>query len=127
MFENGIDQSIHTIKNTATNTFIKNRQTFIILFNSIFNRFFGIFCEIRIPPSMKSSIKTSNKQINNFRLIQIMVILIGNTNHGHMTHFINDFLLRQTINIPFIKLISRNRKLCLKNSFFKLHIRRSRF
>ena len=53
MFKNGIDQSIRTIKNTVTNTFIKNRQTFIILFNRIFNRFFGIFCEIRIPPSMK--------------------------------------------------------------------------
>ena len=62
----------------------------------------------------------------NFRLIKIMVILINNTNHRHMAHFINDFLFRQAINIPFIKLINRNRKLCLKNSFFKLHIRRSR-
>ena len=26
MFENGINQSIHTIKNTATNTFIKIRK-----------------------------------------------------------------------------------------------------
>ena len=53
MFEDDINQSIHTIKDTTTNTFIKNRQTFIILFDNIFNRFFGIFCEIRIPPSMK--------------------------------------------------------------------------
>ena len=55
IFENGIDQSIHTIKNTATNTFIKNWKTFIILFNSISNRIFGVFCEIWIPPSTKST------------------------------------------------------------------------
>ena len=63
----------------------------------------------------------------NFRLIKIMVILISNINHRHMSHFINDFMFRQTINIPFITLINRNKKLCLKRSFIKLHIRRSGF
>ena len=31
-----------------------------------------------------------------------------------MTHRNNDFLFRQTINIPFIKLIGKNKKLCMK-------------
>ena len=61
MFENGIDQGIHTIRNSATNTFIKNRKTFIILFNRMFNRISGFFCEIWISPSTKSTRKTSNK------------------------------------------------------------------
>ena len=112
MFENSIDQDIDTIRNTSTNTFIKKRKT---------------FCKIWIPPSRKSARKTSNKKVNNFRVIKIMVIHISNSNHRHMTNFINDFLFRQTINIPFINFISRNRKLGLKRSFFKLHIRRSRF
>ena len=73
-----------------------------------------------VPPSMKSARKTSNKEVNNFRVIKNMAICIRNSNHRHMTHFINDFLFRQTINIPFINFISRNRKLGLKRSFFKL-------
>ena len=84
------------------------------------------FCEIWIPPATKSAKKTSNKKVNNFRVVKIMVIHISNSNHRHMTHFINDFLFRQTINIPFIKFINKNKKLSLKRSFFKLHIRRSR-
>ena len=44
-----------------------------------------------------------------------------------MTHFINNFLFRQTINSPFINFVSKNKLLSLKRSFFKLHIRRNRF
>ena len=33
-----------------------------------------------------------------------------------MTHFINNFLFRLAINVPFIKLINRNRKLGLEKS-----------
>ena len=127
MFENNMNQGINTIRNTFTNTFIKNRQSFSILFNSMFNRFSGVFCEIWISPSMKSTRKTSNKEVNSLRVIKIMIIQISNSKHRHMSHFIDDFLFRKIINIPFINFISRNKKLDLKRSFFKLHIRRGRF
>ena len=46
MFETSISQVINTIRNTFTNSLIKNRQTFSILFNNMFNRFSRIFCKI---------------------------------------------------------------------------------
>ena len=126
MFENSIDQGIDTIRNTTTNTFIKNRKpsSFFLTACLIYSLESSVIYKSHHPRRVPEKPVTSKL---NFRLIKIMIILISNTNHRHVTHFIDDFLFRQTINIPFIKLISRNRKLCLKRSLFKLHIRRSGF
>ena len=55
-----------------------------------------------------------------------MISHVTISNHGLMAKFIKNFLFRKSINVPFIKFISRHRELVLKAFFFKLHIQRCR-
>ena len=127
MFDNGIDQSINTIRFTHTNFFIKNRETIVSLFDCFPNSFSSFFSEMLVPSRTKGTRKTSSKQVNNFTLRQILICIVSISNHGHMIHLIEQFLFKQTINIPLIKFIRINKKLNLEESFFKLQIRRSGF
>jgi hypothetical protein len=55
-----------------------------------------------------------------------MITHVTISNHRKVAEFIKNFLFRKSINVSFIKFISRHRELVLKVSLFKLHIWRCR-
>jgi hypothetical protein len=90
MFNNGIDQSINTIRQLFA--MIKDVYTIIILFNSLPNLDSRLFSKVSIPPISKCTRESSSNKVNNFLVAKTMISDISISNHRHMIHLIKNFL-----------------------------------
>lgn len=90
MFNNGIDQSINTIRQLFA--MIKDVYTIIILFKSLPNLDSRLFSKVSIPPISKCTRESSNNKVNNFLVAKTMISDISISNHRHMIHLIKNFL-----------------------------------